>query len=1386
MRIPAKHGIFFALFAFLILASASGTASATDLNLSGEDVTISKNGSYTITQTGSDEPIAHTVKVASGVSADITLAGVNIEAAAGKAALELENGSASFITNVTLRMAEGTTNILKAGDITISAVAPAGIQVPQYSSLTIEGPGELRAFGAGFVNSGNDGNKAGAGIGTGSPAGSNTDTQAPAGKITITGGTIMATGGRGSSEAPTYCGGAGIGGGTNGLCSEIRITGGTVTATGGTLGAAGIGSGPCSMAVGQNNDGKIIITGGTVTARPGDTSLTGATARSPAAAIGGGLYASGGEITISGGEVYALPSSPNNRGGGIGSGIGNAVAGTISITGGYVEAIGGIINPLSSPVTTKVGIGGVKSGGTLTIGDAETGTGPVIKVSSMDVTRTDFAGIIFEPGVGDLLWGGTLVSDDVTLASNVTVPDGTILTVESGKTLMIDPGATLSLDGGATLVNNGTIINDGIIAVSYGAIFDEASRENVRGGGEIRDVAAPETPAINEVSSFVISPDRIAVSFTPGDDGGLDDITYTVECYERTAAGDESRGVTSGGESPITVVGLQAGRTYYFKVKAVNAIGESDFSEASGLSSPGSTGPTHVIGASPDVIGFGTVTENYEPVGAREIGIRNIGTGTLTGLAVRIAGGNSTSFEIVEDLDGSTLGTDGNAVTVTVRPKDNLEPGTHNSYLQLTADAAEGVRVMLSFVVSDSSISIPDNYYNVLWTNYDYKRLQADEETPLWARLGSEGQEPNNSPTNLGANKRFDYSTNFEVISGDSVEVKERSGKEATIKAVRPGISVVKVTKPDSDIIENHDRDTAVPDCNAAYVVYEVADPENESDVNLTTSIKEDMATVERSVGGSYQADISSYKTIYFARGDTVRHTFTVRVDQAAEVTVRVNIDGNNPQVKTESLAAGREETFTVDLGNRDNIIQVTAKTVDGKTKNFFKVVKARKIDIIVENLSKPGAAVINEGERIRVSFKGITLPVFQVSGMYNPFSPMYEKVDGYDVSYVSYTNEELGEYRGKGGQYDLGRNNSFELRFADEGDYLFTSGKIVESWFASRSLGHDKTTPGTESMGGYAPVERVMFRTMPDFTLRVSGDDPWVEEPEPPVGGDDDPQTTPEVIVEIGPDDIEFDSENGVETITVPENALTAAIEQAAQNAGNAGGDAEPTLVIKGTATKDDGLKEVKVTVSVEVLSALAQSAPEKLNVKIDSPVGEVTLNKAAIISVVEKADESIEGIEEIQIVIEKKDKAADEDLTLAQKAAVSDDKVREVYDFSLYTDRAKQSKLEFDASPTSGAYLTIGLPYTLDTEKGEIEEGVGVEYLPENDAPVPMPSSYDTYKELVLFKTSHLSVYAVTYNPEQEEKLETSGGGCTAAGGMGLLLALAFAASRRRAKCA
>ncbi len=270
----------------------TGGDRGTDYTVKNCILTVLNDKPITVKNADPNKATISRIVVENGVSANITLAGVNIDVSLldETAALMIADNSTG---NVTITLADDTTNTLKSG------LNCAGLQ----KNGNADGIGKLIINGdTGILNV--TGGRNGAGIGGGiGDLGSN---------ITINGGTITATGGEMS---------AGIGGGCEGAGSNITISGGTVTATGGEQGA-GIGGGD----YGDGTD--ITISGGTVNATGGEQG----------AGIGGGGHSYGTDITISGGTVNA---TGGERGAGIGGG--NWGAGSnITISGGSVKAVAGL------------------------------------------------------------------------------------------------------------------------------------------------------------------------------------------------------------------------------------------------------------------------------------------------------------------------------------------------------------------------------------------------------------------------------------------------------------------------------------------------------------------------------------------------------------------------------------------------------------------------------------------------------------------------------------------------------------------------------------------------------------------------------------------------------------------------------------------------------------------------------------------------------------------------------------------------------------------------------------------------------------------------------------------------------------------------------------
>jgi len=428
-------------------------------------LTILSNGIYTIgMRSGVNSTTTNRIVVASGVTADITISGVNINVSGTSSTCAFD------MTGATVNLTLVGENFLSSGN------NRAGIQAPVGSSLNITeaSSGSLTANGGSY----------GAGIGGGGSGSTNTSS----GTISIYGGIVTATGG----DA-----GAGIGGGGNGntSCGTINIFGGTVTATGGnrsgsSIGCAGIGDGSGGGGVNFSSGGIINISGGTVTATGGahgpgiggyvytnNTSYGHYTIK----ISGGNIIANGGIssrnydgnyldsiICISGGTVTTNYTGYSNANGSI------YTSGTINISNGNVTIntesysdyciSGSTINISGGTVTTIdpfiyrgysiIGYSEINiSGGLVTaprgiIGDNTISiTGNAVVFTSYTYSFSN--NVNYGPSIVFIGNNGTMYGN-VILDRNITISSNRILGIANGQTLTIQSGNTLT--------NNGSII----------------------------------------------------------------------------------------------------------------------------------------------------------------------------------------------------------------------------------------------------------------------------------------------------------------------------------------------------------------------------------------------------------------------------------------------------------------------------------------------------------------------------------------------------------------------------------------------------------------------------------------------------------------------------------------------------------------------------------------------------------------------------------------------------------------------------------------------------------------------------------------------------------------------------------------------------------------
>ncbi len=337
---------------------------------------------------------------------------------------------------------------------TTGGYAYPGITLGPDSTLTIDDSGTggtLTATGGGYA----------AGIGV--------YLRGTKGAVIINGGDITASGG------PD--GGAGIGGGTGDNGGPVTINGGTVHATG-TSYSPGIGGNGGNSNIGDHPS-PITIHHGTVYA----------SCAGECAAIGGGLDTSG-DVTITGGTVYATGDA------GLGSGDG-AASSSVTITGGEVHATGNRGgSAIGSSGSGSTGITIDISGGTVVAESTGSGagigsafyarSGPKITISGDAKVTASSAGA--GAGIGT---GYTAYTEQGTVAT-IDILGGTVVATATNTQFNDDrgwwgagigggssqPGADLTIAAGATVTassSSGSAVGAGSDGTDFGSLSNAGS-----------------------------------------------------------------------------------------------------------------------------------------------------------------------------------------------------------------------------------------------------------------------------------------------------------------------------------------------------------------------------------------------------------------------------------------------------------------------------------------------------------------------------------------------------------------------------------------------------------------------------------------------------------------------------------------------------------------------------------------------------------------------------------------------------------------------------------------------------------------------------------------------------------------------------------------------
>ena len=453
------------LLALLPTTTLATSADYGDFLVTGDDLsgvsfendtlTIGTSGTYTVAMAQEGNTTGQHITVASGVTATLVLDGVSVSS--GTTALEISGADVTLILS-----SESDNSFVSTG------AACSAIHAPSGSTLTIRCDSSEEEHvcneNCGSLTARYDSN-------TGGPAAIGGNTAEDTGSISIQGGVINASNiygtAIGGGEGQVYSG--------NGGAATVSISGGIVTATsndaaiGGGAGADGIGGGGGTPGSGGS--------GGSA-----DISITGGVVNTQGASIGGGNGGNGGY------NYYG--NTPANGGAG-----GDA---EITLTGGVVNA--GRIGA-GEP---GAGGGGTPSGsaGAAGTGLIETGTeGSCFVIADQLITSSsedDFTGAFVIDGNGK-------VYNDMSLYTDVTLPDGATLTIPDGVVLTIPTDVTFT--------NNGSVAGQGEID-NYGTILGNQPEVTVNEMVATISVSGNEGGSVTGGGDFATGSD-VTVTATP-------------------------------------------------------------------------------------------------------------------------------------------------------------------------------------------------------------------------------------------------------------------------------------------------------------------------------------------------------------------------------------------------------------------------------------------------------------------------------------------------------------------------------------------------------------------------------------------------------------------------------------------------------------------------------------------------------------------------------------------------------------------------------------------------------------------------------------------------------------------------------------------------------
>lgn len=356
----------------------------------------------------------------------------------------------------------------------------------------------------------------------------------------------------------------------------------------------------------------------------------------------------------------------------------------------------------------------------------------------------------------------------------------------------------------------------------------------------------------------------------------------------------------------------------------------------------------------------------------------------------------------------------------------------------------------------------------------------------------------------------------YKVMYGDSVEVIEGQGKigrewaDIAAKPGKSGPSIVAIRYDESEYLESSEN---LPPMSEDGIYLPAIDPDR-----IGIAIYD----VDGS-GDKIEPNIKQrkYDTIYFAKSikgpsgkelggsDTKDFTFrptskngSVKVEYHRPIQSLEDFNNDNffAEETWEAAEMSEDGSATIKLRNGRNIIRMTS----GDSVRYF-TLRAKAIDVKTENLTNKGKK-FKKGDKVKVSFSDLTLPVYKMAAIYNPGigndppgshnlvanTRLIGKLNGKDI-------------KGPVTQYAIGYVNYFEFE-AGADDMLLSDIHITSGGFGSALDGHCDIDENGLGPNLNAPsMSNGIYCDFPEIRIAMKEDNPSKpQNPQQPGGTSD------------------------------------------------------------------------------------------------------------------------------------------------------------------------------------------------------------------------------------------------------------------------------------------